>query len=118
MVGSQRMAFICGARMAGTRRETYHNIRKAAETAVAVARKGYAVLLPHTMSTLPELFGNLGEPYWIETCRVMIRRLHPGDVVVLVPDNWRNSDNACCETVLADERGIPVYELEHLPDAN
>lgn len=115
MIGRKEVVFVAGALTATTRREVYRNIRKAAECAIEVAKKGYIVYCPHTHSNLIELLGNIGEPYWIEHCQCMLLL---SDKVVLVPNNWRNSTGALGEIRLSESNHIPVYELEDLPDAD
>ena len=56
-----RVAYIAGPYRADSRRGIWQNIRRAAEAGVVVARKGYAVIVPHCTSHMPELLSNIGD---------------------------------------------------------
>lgn len=109
-----KVAYIAGPVRAATKRQVWLNTKAAAEVGITVARFGYAVIVPHTNSRLPELLGNLGDEYWLAMDLEVLRRC---DLVVLVP-GWRSSVGTQKEVELARSLGIPVYELADLMAQN
>jgi nucleoside 2-deoxyribosyltransferase len=107
-----KIAFISGPYRAPSKRGVYRNIRKAAEVAALVAKLGYAVFCPHTNSHLVEFVGGLGDEYWLEADLKILPRC---DLVVLV-EGWTSSSGSIVEIVAAVTQGIPVYELDQLPE--
>jgi hypothetical protein len=107
-----KIAFISGPYRAPSKRLVYRNIKAAAKVAAIVAKRGFAVICPHTNSHLVELYGQLGDQYWLDAD---LELLAGCDLVVLV-DGWKSSSGALREVETSKVLGIPVYELDELPE--
>lgn len=83
------------------------NIQRAKEIAVKLWKMGFAVICPHANS---QHMGHNGDTRgevnaFLEGDMVMVER---SDLVVML-DNWENSEGAKLERRLAMQLGIPVY---------
>lgn len=101
------LAYIAGPYRAQTREGVALNIEAARATAVAVARRGYFPVIPHSMTGgLEHVLIEKTDDYWLGgTLEVMTRC----DLVVLAP-GWERSSGTAAEIEEARQLGLPVYE--------
>ncbi len=102
-----KIAYIAGPYRSATVYETTRNIQRAREVAAEFWRMGYAVICPHLNSALMD--GVVPDSFFLAGDREFIRRMHQGDVFVLLP-GWSKSDGARAELELAHSLGLITVE--------
>jgi len=103
-----KVAYISGPYSAATEWGVLQNIRRAEAVALEYWRRGYAVICPHKNSAF---FGGAAPPdVWLKGDLEILRRLRPGqDVVVMVP-GWESSEGALEERAEAYRLGLDIVE--------
>lgn len=101
-----KVAYIAGPYRAGTLRGVIDNIRAAEEVAIRYWQKGYAVLCPHKNSALFD--GIAPDDVWLKGDLEFIKRLKPGQDVVIMMKTWDHSRGALEERKEAKRLGIEV----------
>jgi hypothetical protein len=99
-----KVAYCAGPYRASTVRGIVENIRAAEAVALELWRLGFAVLCPHTNSSLFD--GALPDSVWLQGDLVMLGRC---DLVVLCP-GWEQSTGASAERERAELLEIDVYQ--------
>jgi hypothetical protein len=110
------LAYIVGPYRAGTREAIRRNVRRAAEAAALVFRRGYTPICPHTMTErIADMEGAPGhaDPVWLVHMLALLQRC---DMAVRLP-GWEASEGAREEIDFAEKAGIPVYDIEQLQPA-
>ena len=87
------------------------NIARANEVGRWYAAKGYAVVVPHSMSPLLDPHNRLGDDYWLRLTMEVMERC---DIVVCGP-GWEESAGALAERERAEALGLEVWEMEEVP---
>lgn len=111
---AMKLAYIAGPYRAATKGGILLNIQNAANIGAMAAEKGYAIIVPHCNSYLPDKCGTFTDRYWLDMDLEVLSRC---DLVVLVP-GWEQSAGTRAEVEFANERGIPVYEASALVEAS
>lgn len=101
-----QLVYIAGKYRGKTINEIYENIQLARQHAVRLWRLGYAVLCPHTNTSLMD--GVVSDETFLEGTKEMLRRC---DYIYMLP-NWEQSHGAIEERILAIQCGIPELKLD------
>lgn len=102
------LAYIAGPFTADTDEARAANILRAQYVGMRVGLLGAAVIIPHTNTGLPPLYGGLSEEYLKRACFTSLARC---DCIVLV-EGWERSTGACAERNFALIVGLPIFEEE------
>lgn len=103
-----RLAFVCGSYRGKTDNEQLDNILKARYVAGLFWERGFVVICPHTNSFL--LSGVTDESVFLKGYKEIIRRMHPGEDILVVVPGAEDSEGAQEEISLARSLGITVVE--------
>lgn len=99
------VAYIAGPFTAPTDEERAENVRRAQDVALRVAGFGAAVIVPHTNTGLPPLFGSLPEDYFKSACFSLLAR---SDCIVML-QGWQRSEGSVAEHAFAERRRIDIF---------
>lgn len=107
------LAYIVGPYRADSDAEMRENVRRAAEAAALLLKRGYTPICPHTMTEpIADLDGTPGhsDPVWLVHALALLQRC---DMAVRLP-GWQASEGSREEIDFARKAGTPVYDLEQL----
>ena len=98
-----KLAFICAPYRAEDHNEVHENIQRARSMAIALWKRGYAVICPHLNSAF--MSGAVEEGVFLEGAREMLRRC---GLVIYTGE----SAGVRLEIALAFELDMPVYRYD------
>jgi len=110
-----RIIYVAGPYRANSEWELELNIRAAENAAIALWKKGWAVICPHKNTA--HFGGILPHEAWLAGDLTMLRRLNPHrDAIFLVP-GWQRSEGSKGEREIAFLCGLTIYErMDDVPD--
>lgn len=103
-----KVMYIAGAYRGKTVWRTRQNIKKAEEAAAKYWQEGFAVICPHKNSALMD--GLVSEDHWLDAYIEILKRCD----IILMLDNWRESEGAKQELKIAVNHGITVWYEEEI----
>lgn len=100
-----KLYYVAGPFSADTREGVEANIRAAEAVGLALARAGYAPVVPHSNTANPAYEHVQPYQFWIDATLELLKRC---DALVTVP-GYAQSRGACGEVLWAYEHNMPVY---------
>lgn len=101
-----KVAYIAGPYRADTVAGIVQNIRRAEEVAIKYWKLGYAVICPHKNTALFD--GLLPDAFWLTGDMEFIRRLEPGNDILVAIEGWEDSTGTRAEIELAEALRIEI----------
>ena len=100
-----KIAYVAGKYRGKAPSDIYDNIAKARDVAIKLWKLGYATICPHLNTQFMD--GIVPDDSFLKGDLEIIERC---DLVVVV-DNWEDSEGAKAEVILANIKGIPAFEF-------
>jgi Domain of unknown function (DUF4406) len=110
-VHAMKLVYCAGPFSGPSRADVEHNIRRAVDLSIEVARLGAMPVCPHANTAHPDFEKVQPYRFWIDATMALLRVC---DAVILTPD-WTRSSGAKGEAREAYRLGLPVfYSLDGL----
>ena len=100
-----KIAYVAGRYRAKTPDGIFNNIMAAKEVAKELWKMGYSVICPHLNTAFFD--GVVLDEQFLKADLEIVNRC---DLIVVV-DNWKDSEGAKVEVALAIDKNIPVYKF-------